>query len=117
MPGAPPPPAGWKWLHEGEIIEVEVAASEGAPAVWVTAEVLVVLVDGTFQARIVLPDGSDQWEDWFSWKEEGMDWRRRAQQPSAARSSGAVLSPIKKQRLGSDDQLDSIGSCGEKAME
>ena len=117
VPGAPPPPAGWKWLHEGETIEVEVAASEGAPAAWVTAEVLVVLVDGTFQARIVLPDGSDQWEDWFSWKEEGMDWRRRAQQPSAAPSSGAVLSPIKKQRLGSDDQLDSIGSCGEKAME
>ena len=110
-------PEGWVWPVEGEGVEVEVAVSEDTPPAWVTAEVLVVLVDGTFQARIVLPDGSDQWEDWFSWKEEGMDWRRRAQQPSAARSSGAVLSPIKKQRLGSDDQLDSIGSCGEKAME
>jgi hypothetical protein len=28
--------------------------------------------------RIVLPDGSDQWDDWFSWQEEGSDWRRRA---------------------------------------
>ena len=76
-PGAPPPPAGWKWLHEGETIEVEVAASEDAPAVWVTAEVLTVRIDGSFQARIVLPDGSDQWDDWFSWQEEGSDWRRR----------------------------------------
>ena len=77
VPGAPPPPAGWKWLHEGETIEVEVAASEDAPAVWVTAEVLTVRIDGSFQARIVLPDGSDQWDDWFSWQEEGSDWRRR----------------------------------------
>jgi hypothetical protein len=78
MSGAPPPPNGWKWLHEGETIEVEVAASEDAPAVWVTAEVLIALIDGSFQARIVLPDGSDQWDDWFSWQEEGSDWRRRA---------------------------------------
>ena len=36
-----------------------------------------VLVDGQFEARIMLPDGSDQWEDWFSWQEEGTDWRRK----------------------------------------
>ena len=36
------------------------------------------LVDGQFQARIELPDGSDAWDDWFSWQEEGVDWRRKA---------------------------------------
>jgi len=35
-----------------------------------------VLVDGQFAARIELPDGSDRWEDWFTWQEEGSDWRR-----------------------------------------
>jgi hypothetical protein len=54
-----------------------VAAGEDAPPAWVKAKVLAVLIDGTFQARIELPDGSDQWEDWFSWQEEGKDWRRR----------------------------------------
>ena len=69
-------PEEWVWPVEGEGIEVEVAVSEDTPPAWVGAEVLVVLVDGTFQARIVLPDGSDQWEDWFSWQEEGTEWRR-----------------------------------------
>ncbi|KOO53197.1 myb domain-containing protein, partial [Chrysochromulina tobinii] len=91
VPDASVPPNGWKWLHEGETIEVEVAASEDAPAVWVTAEVLTVRIDGSFQARIVLPDGSDQWDDWFSWQEEGSDWRRRAKRvlalPSARKYS------------------------------
>jgi len=72
-----PPPDDWVWLLEGEKIEVEVAAGEDAPPAWVKAKVLAVLIDGTFQARIELPDGSDQWEDWFSWQEEGKDWRRR----------------------------------------
>jgi hypothetical protein len=81
------PPNGWKWLHEGETIEVEVAASEDAPAVWVTAEVLTVRIDGSFQARIVLPDGSDQWDDWFSWQEEGSDWRRRAKRVRVDKAS------------------------------
>ena len=35
-----------------------------------------VLVDGQFQARIELPDGADQWEDWFSWQDEEAEWRR-----------------------------------------
>ena len=35
-------------------------------------------MDGQFQARIELPDGSDAWDDWFSWQEEGVDWRRKA---------------------------------------
>jgi hypothetical protein len=29
-----------------------------------------------FQAQIVLPDGTDEWLDWFTWEEEGSDWRR-----------------------------------------
>ena len=53
------------------------ADAEDAPPEWVTAEVLAVLVDGSFRARIQLPDGSDQWDDWFTWEEEGKDWRRR----------------------------------------
>ena len=78
LPVSLPPPDGWRWVLEGETIEVEVAVNEDEPVAWVTAEVLTVLVDGSFQARIVLPDGSDEWDDWFSWQEEGSDWRRRA---------------------------------------
>jgi hypothetical protein len=88
-PHSSPPPNGWQWPLEGDKVEVEVAASEDAPAVWVPAEVIAVLVDGTFQARIVLPDGSDQWEDWFSWKEEGSDWRRQVRKEPC--EEGAVM--------------------------
>jgi len=49
---------------------------EDGPPAWIAAQVVVMLIDGQFQARIVLPDGSDEWEDWFTWKEEGSDWRR-----------------------------------------
>ena len=51
-----------------------------APAARVAAKmehVDAVLIDGWFMADIILPDGSDQWQDWFTWQEEGMDWRRR----------------------------------------
>ena len=41
-------------------------------------------MDGQFQARIELPDGSDAWDDWFSWQEEGVDWRRH----TASRTKG-----------------------------
>ena len=41
-------------------------------------------MDGQFQARIELPDGSDAWDDWFSWQEEGVDWRRH----TASRAKG-----------------------------
>ena len=64
---APPPPAGWAWPAEGERIEVEVEASDESPPAWVPSRVLQVLVDGQFQARIELLDGSDAWDDWFSW--------------------------------------------------
>ena len=75
-PSVPPPPTGWAWPAEGESIEVEVKVSDDTPPAWIASKVLQVLVDGQFEARIVLPDGSDQWEDWFSWQEEGTDWRR-----------------------------------------
>jgi len=87
-PSVPPPPTGWSWPVDGESIEVEVQASDEVPPAWIASTVLQVLVDGQFEARIVLPDGSDQWEDWFSWQEEGTDWRRKAgagKQHAAAR--------------------------------
>ena len=75
-PARPRPPAGWVWPREGEWIEVEVAVKEESPPSWIPSQVVVMLVDGMFQARIVLPDGSDEWLDWFTWEEEGSDWRR-----------------------------------------
>ena len=83
------------WPYEGERIEVEVQASDDAPPVWVASEVRMVLVDGQFQARIVLPDGSDRWEDWFSWQDEGTDWRRRehAKAPPKKRTSNPNPTP------------------------
>ena len=76
LPSPPPPPMGWVWPSEGDPIEVEVQLDEAAPAQWVTANVVAVLVDSNFSARIVPPDGSDPWNDWFTWQEEGRDWRR-----------------------------------------
>jgi hypothetical protein len=55
---------------------VEVAVKEESPPKWVAAQVVVMLIDGMFQAQIVLPDGTDEWLDWFTWEEEGSDWRR-----------------------------------------
>jgi hypothetical protein len=75
-PARPRPPAGWVWPREGDWVEVEVAVKEGSPPSWIASQVVVMLVDGMFQARIVLPDGSDEWLDWFTWEEEGSDWRR-----------------------------------------
>ena len=36
----------------------------------VTAEILSVLVNGSFLARIDLPDLSDTWQDWFTWQDQ-----------------------------------------------
>lgn len=66
----PKPPEGWAWPYEGDTIEVEVATDEDGPTVWCTAVVFAVLVDGWFAARIEMPDGSDSFEDWFTWQEE-----------------------------------------------
>ena len=75
-PARPPPPAEWLWPREGDWIQVEVAIKKESPPTWVAAQVVVMLVDGMFQAQIVLPDGTDEWLDWFTWEEEGSDWRR-----------------------------------------
>ena len=66
------PPAHWVWPYEGERLEVEAEVAEGVNK-WVTAQVVVVLTDGLFQARI---DAPEPFEDWFKWREEGTDWRR-----------------------------------------
>ena len=76
-------------LAEADFISVQrrcrrAMASESVPqmriwkssSTWVAAQVVVMLVDGMFQAQIVLPDGTDEWLDWFTWEEEGSDWRR-----------------------------------------
>ena len=65
----PPPPKGWKWPLEGERIDVEVQADEAGEPTWVTAAIFAVLIDGTFGARIELPDLSDAWDDWFTWEQ------------------------------------------------
>ena len=71
----PPPPAGWVWPHEGEVIEVEVD-EEGIPITWHKAKVIAVLIDGWFSAHITTPQDAIGWDDWFTWREEGTDWRR-----------------------------------------
>ena len=49
-------------------------------------------MDGQFQARIELPDGSDAWDDWFSWQEEGVDWRRKADGTKGKKREAEVAS-------------------------
>ena len=71
----PPPPAGWVWPREGEVIEVEVD-EEGIPITWHKAKVITVLIDGWFSAHITTPQDAIGWDDWFTWREEGTDWRR-----------------------------------------
>jgi hypothetical protein len=56
-PGGPPrphPPPGWAFPTDGQDIEVEVEGDDG-PAVWCTATVCMVLIDGWFKAKIQLP--------------------------------------------------------------
>ena len=63
-------------------------------AVWCTATVCTVLIDGWFSAKIQLPDASDEWEDWFHWREEGTDWRRFGLLPQ-----GRALTSRQKSKL------------------
>ncbi len=91
----PPPPAGWVWPREGGVIEVEVQEEEGQPAAWLRATVTAVLEDGWFQALVRTPPDEAGWHDWFSWREEGTDWRRvpprqeAAAEPSSSSSAAA----------------------------
>jgi hypothetical protein len=89
---SPPPPAAWVWPREGEAIEVEVEV-EGGRTQWAMASVTTVSVDGWFEARIVTHD--DEWADWFTWQEEGVDWRRArgASKAEASTSSAAAEQP------------------------
>ena len=83
-------PHDWAWPREGDIIDVEVEVPEGpSHPIWAPARILVVLIDGRFQARIFLPDGSDEWDDWFCWNEEGTDWRRPSRITCACTTSPA----------------------------
>ena len=89
---APPPPAGWTWPAEGECIDVEVQV--GGVDAWVTAEILSeILLNGTFLARINIPNLSDPWKVWFSWQDEGTDWRRKA---AGTKGKGLVPAPALK---------------------
>lgn len=112
----PPPPPGWLWPFDGEQIEVLVdldgeagedegaagaAAAAGADggtssAFWCMATVGAVLVDGWFSALITLPDGSDEWTDWFTWQEETVDWRRTRRERQAVKAN--VASPKGKRK-------------------
>ena len=89
-PSQPPPlpPAGWIWPEEGESIEVLIADPDGsggsAAERWVAGVVRAVLVDSWFCIRIVTKD--DAWDDWFTWEEEGVDWRRIAPPTGRGRS-------------------------------
>jgi len=92
----PPPPAWWVWPREGGVIEVEVEEEEGQPAAWLRATVTAVLEDGWFQALVRTPSDEAGWHDWFSWREEGTDWRRvppgqeAAAEPAAAAAAAAA---------------------------
>ena len=71
----PPPPAGWRWPREGDRVEIEVE-EEGA-TLWRAATVVSVISTGPeagwFSARML---HDDERVDWFTWQEEGKDWRR-----------------------------------------
>ena len=101
-----PPPPEWEWMIDGERLEVEAEVAPGdvrwvesqvlqvrAPrhsdtcaCAWYAqppgspvshmdgSRCAQVLVDGSFQALVQVPQ--DPFEDWFTWEEEGKDWRR-----------------------------------------
>ena len=128
-----PPPADWLWPREGDWIEVEVEVREERSPAWTAAQVVVMLIDGQFQARIVLPDGSDEWKDWFTWEEEGVDWRRAqaggapaaVAKGAAGCASVAVAQPPRKEKDAHKDEAhkdeagkdEAQGAQGERAAE
>ena len=69
-----PPPEDWRWPHEHMKIEVEIEGPDGELK-WVPATVGSVHLDSLFSAEIQ-GDEKDTWVDWFTWEEEGTDWRR-----------------------------------------
>ena len=75
------------WPEEGAPIEVEVGVGDEQTPTWCEANITSILTDGWFSALIRLPDGSDAWTDWFTWQEEGVDWRRRAAEHPPSRDA------------------------------
>ena len=83
---AVPPPTSWVRPMVGEAVEVEVQVARGLEVevnksdltCWEPAVVTTVHPNGAFAAQITLTDGSDSWIDWFTWEEEGRDFRRVA---------------------------------------
>jgi len=49
-----------------------------------------VLIDGWLQAHITTPQDAVGWDDWFTWREEGTDWRRATPPPNAAAGEAAA---------------------------
>ena len=93
------------WPRDGEHLEVEAEASDGVVR-WVPAVVLQLLVDGSFQALVQVP--GDPFEDWFTWEDEGTDWRRpkAAKVSKAAKARKTVYSST---RCPVDDSADGAG--------
>ena len=69
---------------------------EAEPPIWVEATVTAVLTDSWFEAHIVLPDGTDEWKDWFTWQEEDVDWRRKREKKRKGNTSAAASKAQKK---------------------
>ena len=90
------------WPRDGEQLEVEAEVSGGVVR-WVPAVVLQLLVDGSFQARVQVP--GDPFEDWFTWQDEGTDWRR----PKAANLAKARKTDYASTRCPVDDSADGSG--------
>ena len=63
-------------------MQVEVEDDDGTKK-WHLATVTAVLVDSWLQMEIRVP--GDSWVDWFTWQEEGTDWRRKKAGGAAAR--------------------------------
>ena len=67
-----------------------------------------VLVDGSFQALV--KTRSDPFEDWFTWKDEGKDWRRPRGGAGSGSGSGSVgVSGHKRRVRSADDDAAASG--------
>ena len=106
----PPPPAGWRWPREGDCVEIEVE-EEGA-TLWRPATVVSVTSIGSesgwFSARML---HDDEWVDWFTWQEEGKDWRRTggkrklsATAPKLAEAAEAAEAEAAAEEAGADQK-------------
>ena len=75
-------------------MQVEVEDDDGTKK-WHPATVTAVLVDSWLQMEIRVP--GDSWVDWFTWQEEGTDWRRKkvggGRGAAAAAAAKAVRAP------------------------